>query len=139
MSLSWLLRLYHFYDWFTAHFYIFICQTICIKRFLYFNRFLYKVRTNRTKVKSIWLIILADFINVIKYFKRLHYIQNRNLKTRDIETRKIKTQKTKPSFIVGRKNRLMQIRAEQNHDHTRIMDKIQFCSSFKQYVDKIWC
>ena len=44
------------------------------------------------------------------------------------------SERLKPSFSkgIGRKCRLISTRTEQNNDHTRIMHKIQFRSSFKQ-------
>ena len=65
---------------------------------------LYKVRTSKAKLMCIWLIILADFLNVVKSFKMTlnskHWIKN--LKTRDTatktrynETLNTKTQKEK--------------------------------------------
>ena len=52
--------------------------------------------------------------------------QNRNMKSQNSERRK-------PSFTnrICRKYRLIWTRTEQNNDHTRIIHKIQFHSSFK--------
>ena len=67
---------------------------------------LYKVRTSKAKLMCIWLIILADFLNVIKSSKitlnSKHWIKN--LKTRDTETKTrdnetLNTENEKPSFI----------------------------------------
>ena len=54
-----------------------VCHLYVLVYHLYVSRMwfshepnsLYKVRTNREKLKSTWLIILTDFINVIKSFK----------------------------------------------------------------------
>ena len=63
----------------------------------YHTDLLYKVRTSRTKLKSKWLIILADFINVIKSFKMTFYSKYSaiELKAKDTESLKTKTQKDK--------------------------------------------
>ena len=48
------------------------------------------------------------------------------------KNKKQKHKRRKPSFTkrIGRKCRLIQTRTEQNNDHTRMMHKIQFRSSF---------
>ena len=51
---------------------------------------LYKVRTNRTILKSTWLIVLSDFIKVNKLFKTALNSGDIILKTRDTETQKNK-------------------------------------------------
>ena len=88
---------------------------------------LYKIRTNITKLKSTWPIMLTDFINVIKSFKgTLNSYRN---------TKNQKTEKQKNWFykMVGRKYSLTYSRTEQNHYHAQIMHKIHFRSSFKKW------
>ena len=62
------------------------------------------------------MIVLSDFIKVIKFFKTALNSRDIILKTRDTETRKGKTQKSKTEFfkIAGRKYRPISIRTEQN-------------------------
>ena len=111
-------------------------------RFLYFNRHiltdcLSKVRIKLTSRCSAWFIILPDYTKVT-FFEMTLSLKHRTekLKTKNGRYRNSKNQNSeilKLSFSkrIDRKCRLISTRTEQNNNHTRIMHKIQFPSSFK--------
>ena len=84
------------------------------------------------------LIILPDYINVIKSFEMtLDSKCKKKIKTkrkhRYRNTKNQNTERRKPSFAkrIGRKCRLISTRTEQNNDRTQVMYEKQFRSSFK--------
>ena len=92
------------------------------------------------------IVILADYTNVIKSFKltfsSIHGTENVKIKYQKYRsTKNQNTKRRKPSFTrrIGRKCRLTWTRGEQNNDHTRIMHKIQFRSSFKTMFCSGFC
>ena len=86
---------------------------------------------------SFWFIILPGYTKV-KPFELTCNLKQRTekLKTENKRRRNMKKQnseRVRPRFSkrISRKCRLISICIEQNNDHTWVMHKIKFCSSFK--------
>ena len=85
--------------------------------------------------------VITKLKNVIKPFEmtlnskcRIQKIKNKNQKNRNMK--KQNTERRKPTLTkrIGRKCRLIKTRTEQNNDHTQIIHKIQFRSSFNLLI-----
>ena len=92
-----------------------------------------RLNEGRTKLKN----VIKSFEMTLNSKYRTQKIKSKNQRYRNMKNQN--TERRKPGITnrIGRECRIIYTRTEQNNDHTRIMHKIQFRSSFKEYEEKL--